>query len=125
MHENQSYVRVDPVHIATALIALKSRHHRSNKCIDDILALLHTLGINGPSSYKTLRTLLRKRSSSHLSPSTYTICPHCQKLSTKMHDCTTCGANYTPISPLKIPLFYSMISIYNSQRYSLHRKICY
>jgi hypothetical protein len=107
MAEEQSDQRLDPLHIATALIALKARHHLSNRCIGDILALFHLLNIKVPSSYKGLCTLLRKRSSTHLNPSKHTICPHCQKLSSEMHKCTTCAANYAPISPLTIPLFYT------------------
>jgi hypothetical protein len=107
MPEEQSDKILDPVHIATALIALKSRHRLSNKCIEDILALFRLFGINAPSSYKVLCTLLRKRSSTHLNPSIHTICPHCEKLSSEIHKCTTCGANYAPILPLNIPLFYT------------------
>ena len=107
MSEEQSGKVPDSVDIATALIALKSRHRLSNKCIDDILALIRLLGINIPSSYKALCTLLRKRSNTHLNPSTHTICPHCEKLSSELHRCTTCDANYSPILPLNIPLFYT------------------
>ncbi|CAF4361359.1 unnamed protein product, partial [Rotaria sp. Silwood2] len=94
LHDEQSDVEIEPLHIATALIALKSRHHLSQSCIEDILALLSILGINTPSSYKALCTLLRKRSKTHLSPSTHTICPHCENLSHEAYSCTTCGAKY-------------------------------
>ncbi|CAF2953832.1 unnamed protein product [Rotaria sp. Silwood2] len=107
LHDEQSDVEIEPLHIATALIALKSRHHLSQSCIEDILALLSILGINTPSSYKALCTLLRKRSKTHLSPSTHTICPHCENLSHEAYSCTTCGAKYSPILPSKIPLFYT------------------
>lgn len=107
MYDEQSSRRLDPIHIATALVALKSRHHLSNECLEDILALFHLIGINVPSSHKALCTLLRKRSSTHLIPSKHTICPHCQKVSSEMHLCTICGANYSPILPSAIPLFYT------------------
>ena len=93
--------------MATALIGLKSRHNLSNKCIEDIIALLLTLGVNVPSSYKALRTLLRKRSTIHLKPSTHTICPHCQNVSDEIEKCTCCCANYAPILSSNIPLFYT------------------
>lgn len=107
MSDEESDTNVDPIHIATALIALKSRHHLSNNCIEDILSLLRLLHVNVPSSYKALCTLLRKRSTTHVSPSTHTICPHCENLSSKMRECTTYGANYSPILPSNIPLFYT------------------
>ncbi|CAF1366154.1 unnamed protein product [Adineta ricciae] len=105
--ESNSDVKIDCVQIAVALIALKSRHRLSNKCIDDILSLLGLLGIDVPSSYKALCTVLRKRSSTHLNPSKYTICPHCDNLSSALYECTTCGVKYAPILPSKIPLFYT------------------
>lgn len=52
--EEQSDNIRSSIDIATALIALKSRHHLSNNCLEDILALLSILGINVPSSYKAL-----------------------------------------------------------------------
>ncbi|CAF2107921.1 unnamed protein product [Rotaria magnacalcarata] len=107
LDDEQSEATIDLIHVATALIALKSRHNLSQRCIDDILSLLVILGINIPSSYKALCTLLRKRSQTHLSPSTHTICPHCENLSQEVCRCTTCGANYLPILPSKIPLFYT------------------
>ncbi|CAF1241589.1 unnamed protein product [Adineta steineri] len=98
---------IDPIHIATALVALKARHHLSNKCIEDILALLQLLKVKVPSSYKALCTLLRKRSSTHLMPTKTTICPHCQMLSSAMDKCTACDAPYAPILSSAIPLFYT------------------
>ena len=95
------------MHIATALIALKLRHHLSDNCIEDILALLKILGINIPPKYKVLYTLLRKRSKTHLTPLTHTICPHCQNLSSEKQQCTACGTKYSPISSICIPLFYT------------------
>ena len=95
------------MHIATALIALKSRHHLSSNCIEDILALLKILGINIPPSYKALCTLLRKRSTTHLTSSTHTICPHCQNLSSEEQQCIACGTKYSPIFSICIPLFYT------------------
>ncbi|CAF1316255.1 unnamed protein product [Adineta ricciae] len=100
-------VNIDSVQIAVALITLKSRHRLSNNCVEDILALLRVLGVDVPSSYKALCTILRKRSSTHLNPSKYTICPHCEDLSSAMHECTNCGAKYWPISSANIPLFYT------------------
>lgn len=107
INEEQSDDIISSIHIATALIALKSRHHLSNNCIEDILALLNILGINIPSSYKALCSLLRKRSKTHLTPAIHTICPHCQNLSSEGEQCTVCGAKYSPISSVKIPLFYT------------------
>ena len=105
--EEQSGERLDPIDVSIALIALKARHHLSNNCIGDILALLRLLGIHLPSSYKALYTLLKKRSSTHLSPSTKTICPHCQKLSFEMRKCTACASSYSPIPPSDVPVFYT------------------
>jgi len=105
--EESDNTEFNSIQIATALIALKSRHHLSNTCIEDILALLRVLSIDVPSSYNALCTLLRKRSTTHLKPSIHTICPHCQNLSSKIHECSTCGANYSPILPVNIPLFYT------------------
>lgn len=105
-HE-ESNVKIDSVHIATSLIALKFRHHLSNNCITDILALLNLLGINIPSNYKSLCTLLRKHSNKQSTPSKYTICPHCKKVSYEICKCTVCGANYSPISQSSIGLFYT------------------
>ena len=107
MFEEQSGERLDPIDLSIALIALKARHHLSNNCIADILALLRLLGIHAPSSYKALCTLLKKRSTTHLSPSRQTICPHCQKVSAEMRKCTACAASYSPIVPSNIPVFYT------------------
>ncbi|CAF4166937.1 unnamed protein product [Rotaria magnacalcarata] len=107
LSEKESNETICSIDIATALIALKSRHHLSNNCVGDILVLLKLLGVDVPSSYKALCTLLRKRSDLHLSPSTHTICPHCKKLSVEKHKCTACDANYSPIPSTKIPLFYT------------------
>ena len=95
------------MHIATAFIALKSRYHVSNNCTEDILALLKILGINILPTYKALCTLLRKRSKIHLTPSTHTICLHCQNLSSERQKCTACDAKYSLISSICIPLFYT------------------
>ena len=107
MFEEQTGERLDPIDLSIALIALKARHHLSNNCIADILALLRLLGIHAPSSYKALCTLLKKRSTTHLSPSRQTICPHCQKVSAEMRKCTACAADYSPILPSNIPEFYT------------------
>ncbi|CAF4002871.1 unnamed protein product, partial [Rotaria sordida] len=107
INEEQSNETIDSMQIATALIALKSKHHLSNSCIEDILVLLKILGIAVPSSYKSLCTLLRKRSKTHLTPLVHTICPHCQNVSSKEQQCTTCGVKYSPISPMSIPIFYT------------------
>ncbi len=107
MCERQADEKLEPIHIATAFIDLKSRQHPANNCIEDILALLHILSINVSSSYKALRACIEKSSSTHISPSTHTIYPHCQNLSSETHQCTTCGASYSPISPLNNSLFYT------------------
>ncbi|CAF3073225.1 unnamed protein product [Rotaria socialis] len=107
INEEQSDEIISSINIATALIVLKSRHHLLNNCIEDILALLNILGINVPPSYKALCTILRKRSKTHLTPSVHTICPHCQNLSSKEKQCTACTVKYSPISSVKIPLFYT------------------
>lgn len=106
-NEESFNAKLEPIHIATALIALKSRHRLSNTCINDILVLLKSLGIDVPSSYKALCSLLKKRSNSHISPSTYTICPHCGQSSTDTYRCTACGVKYSPIPTSDIPLFYN------------------
>ena len=107
MFEEQSGERLDPIDLSIALIALKARHHLSNNCIADILTLLRLLGIHAPSSCKAVCTLLKKRSTTHLTPSTQTICPHCQKVSSQMRKCTACAADYSPILPWNIPEFYT------------------
>ena len=98
---------INKVHIATALIALKSKYHLSNKCIEDILSLLRLFSENNPSSYKALCTVLRKRSFTHLTPTTNTICPHCGKVSPHLRKCTACDVDYSPIAVSAIPLFYT------------------
>lgn len=107
MHEQKEGMKIQPIHVATALIALKSRHRLSNQCIEDILSLLRLFSNDIPSSYKNLCTLLRKRSIAHVHPDANTICPHCERLSSKLNMCTMCGANYSPISTSMIPLFYT------------------
>ena len=107
MPEGKDAIEINQIHIAIALIALKSRHHLSNHCIEDILALLRLFTKNVPSSYKALRTVLRKRSITHSNPRTNTICPHCEKLSDQLKKCTSCGAMYSPISLSSIPLFHT------------------
>jgi hypothetical protein len=107
MPEEREEVKTQPVHIAIALIALKSRHHLSNSCINDILAILRGFSDRIPSSYKALCTLLRKRSTTHMQPVASTICPHCEKVSSKLNGCTVCKANYSPIPTSAIPLFYT------------------
>ena len=100
-------IESQPIHIATALIALKSRHHLSNQCIEDILSLLRLFSDKIPSSCKSLCTLLRKRSTTHVRPETSTICPHCEQVSSKLNTCSMCGANYSPIPISIVPLFYT------------------
>lgn len=105
--EEEACSDLHPHHIATALIALKTRHNLSNTCIEDILALLGILGINVPTSFKALRTCIRKRATTHLTPSTHTICPHCEKISNEITKCTSCKSDYAPILSKNIPLFYT------------------
>ena len=100
-------VEINEIHIATALIALKSKHHLSNMCIDDILGLLRLFTKKVPSSYKALCTVLRKRSMAHLNPTTNTICPHWEQLSRALNRCTSCNTDYSPILVSSIPLFYT------------------
>ena len=100
-------IEINIVHIATALIALKAKHHLSNTCVEDILSLLRLFSGNIPSSYKALCTVLRKRSFTHLTPTTNTICPHCEKVSSHLRKCTACGVNYSPIRAATVPLFYT------------------
>ena len=52
MSKPEAITEINEVHIATALIALKSKHHLSNMCIDDIISLLRLFTKNAPSSYK-------------------------------------------------------------------------
>jgi hypothetical protein len=105
--EEKETPEINHAHVATALIALKSRHHLSNQCVYDIIALLRLFSKNIPSSYKALCTVLRKRSITHANPSTNTICPHCEKLSGQLNRCTSCSAMYSPIPLSAIPLFYT------------------
>lgn len=107
MFQIENETNITPLHIATALIALKSRHRLSNQCIEDILSLLRLFNRNIPSSYNSLCTLLRKRSNAHVRPEVNTICPHCGKVSSKLNTCTVCGACYAPISSTTIPMFYT------------------
>ena len=95
------------MHIVVALVALKARHNLSNSCIEDILALFRLIGFDAPSSYKALRTTLRKRSATHLTPLKCTICPHCEQSSTRDTMCTVCGARYAPLLPSSISSFYT------------------
>lgn len=69
--------------------------------------LLSTLGINAPTTFKGLRTLLRKRASTHLTPAAHTLCPHCGNISNETTKCTSCNADYAPILPSNISLFYT------------------
>ena len=107
MPEAKDNTEINHVHIATALIALKSRHHLSNQCVDNIVALLRLFSKNIPSSYKALCTVLRKRSITHLKPATNTICPHCEKLSGQLNKCTSWDATYSLIPLSSIPLSYT------------------
>lgn len=105
--EEAIVVDLESIHISTAVMALKSRHHLSNTCIDDILALLKALGIDAPSSYGSICTQLRVRSNAHLSRSAFTICPHCGQSSTKTCRCTASAAKYSPVPSSNIPLLYN------------------
>lgn len=105
--EETEEIQIEPFHIATALIALKSRHRLSNQCVEDILDLLRLFSDKVPSSYKGLCTLLRKRSIIHAHPTAKTICPHCDRVSSKLHACTACKVTYSPIPTSTIPLFFT------------------
>lgn len=107
MSDAEHSTEINEVHIATALIGLKSKHHLSNTCIDDIISLLRLFSRNVPSSYKALCTVLRKRSITHMNPITNTICPHCGAISVAVDSCTSCNANYSPTSVRQVPLFYT------------------
>lgn len=107
MHEEREEIKIQPIHVANALVSLKSRHRLSNQCIEDILSLLRLFSKDIPSSYKNLCTLLRKRSIAHVRPESSTICPHCERISSKLDVCTMCGAKYSPIPTPIIPLFYT------------------
>lgn len=107
MSKPEPTTEINEVHIATALIALKSKHHLSNMCIDDIISFLHLFTKNAPSSYKALCTVLRKRSVSHMKPIANTICPYCGTLSVATNKCTSCDNDYLRASLRDIPLFYT------------------
>ena len=107
MSDSEQSTEINAVHIATALIALKSKHHLSNTCIDDIISLLRLFSRNVPSSYKALCTVLRRRSITHMNPMTNTICPYCGAISIAVDSCTSCNANYSPASVREVPLSYT------------------
>ena len=95
------------VSIAYVLIALKARHHLLNNCIGEILTSLRLIGTHVPSSYKALYALPEKRSSTHLTPSTKRICPHCQTLPFEMRKCAEGASSSSPSSPSDVPVFYT------------------
>lgn len=106
MSQDNEETKTQPIHIAIALIALKSRHRLSNQSIEEVLSLLRLVSNNIPSSYKILCTLLRKRSIAHIRPQVNTICPHCEQVSSKLYECTLCGATYSPISKSTILILH-------------------
>ncbi|CAF4643634.1 unnamed protein product, partial [Rotaria sp. Silwood2] len=100
--------RMEAIDIAAALIILKSRHRLSNKCLSDILNLLHILGVpNVPTSWWKCKKLIRNQSTDGHSAKKRSICPSCKNMSEEVRCCNQCNINYDKIVPApSIPIFY-------------------
>lgn len=70
---------------------LKIRYHLSHECVNDILRLLRMCLIDVPPSYKSIKTLFRKRSGDTKPvPIVKYICPSCSSSSTSPVTCFSC-----------------------------------
>lgn len=97
---------------------LKARYHLTHGCINDILRLFRECFVEAPSSYKSMKNLLRKRSGfSRPQPSVNYICSSCSSASTHADTCTSC---FTPISSNSSPILFFNFDI-SSQ---IERVIC-
>ncbi len=83
---------------------LKIRYHLTHECINDILRLLRMCFIDVPSSYKSMKTLFRKRSGSiQPKPTVRYICPSCSLSSTSTATCSSC---LSPMTSNGSPQFF-------------------
>ena len=91
---------VKAIDISTALLLLKSRHRLSNKCMSDILSLLHVLRVpNVPKSWWLCKKLIRENCHAHQVPQKRSVCPRCKKASKNIESCEFCKLDYSMILP--------------------------
>jgi hypothetical protein len=100
MDSNSVTRPVEKIDIATALIALKTRHCLSTVCINDICSLLCTLNV--PNSPRTWFQVKRAFNRSNIDREKNWICPNCKKASDNTFVCSNdnCNWHFTPPAPM-------------------------
>lgn len=97
------------IDIAAALIALKTRHRLSAKCIDDVCSLLNVLKVNdAPTSWFSVKNAFNRSYVAPLSRNCWSICPKCFRPSKTPLACddSSCQWSFTP--PQNVPkTFYT------------------
>ena len=84
---------LSPFEQSVFLVVLKARYHLSRECINDILRLLRECKVDSPHSYKSMKRLVRRQSSTvPPQPIVRYVCPSCSSSSTLLSVCSACSS---------------------------------